>query len=124
MFTAQQEELRAADPIKIVRTWVSSPHVFEDGDSKRRRVNPDYHQPIGQREDGSYCDVEGRPIARTNVPKYILDQGKPPKNTPPAPQRKMQLHEVVQEALEQNATADTPSTPKVLARRPRRSASA
>lgn len=76
----QQIELRKNDPVKIARSWVCSPFIY-GADSKQRVPNPDAHPTICQREDGKFCDVEGRVIPDAKVPDYIREQGKPPKAT-------------------------------------------
>lgn len=79
MFTEQQEKLREKDEVKIVRQWCASSFAY-GADSKQRTPNPDAHPTICQREDGKYCDVEGRLIPVAKVPKYIIEQGKPPRH--------------------------------------------
>jgi hypothetical protein len=80
VFTQQETDLRKPDSVKIARQFAASPFVY-GADSKQRTPNPESHPVICQREDGSYCDVEGRSIPRERVPQYILDQGKPPRHT-------------------------------------------
>jgi hypothetical protein len=106
MFNAQQEQLREADPVKIVRSFVCSAFVY-GADSKQRTPNPDLHPPISQREDGKYCDVEGRPIPLAKVPKYIIEQGQPPEATTHRP-KQIPLADAMQDAL---TPADPTHTP-------------
>lgn len=80
MFNQQQEELRKSDTVKIARQWDCSPYVY-GADSKQRIPNPDYHPPICQREDGKFCDMEGRLLPLAKVPEYIRAQGKAPEPT-------------------------------------------
>lgn len=80
MFTPQQEALRAEDGTKIVRQWAASSFIY-GSDSKQRVPNPEAHPVICQREDGKFCDVEGRLIPDAKVPSYIKEDGKPPKAT-------------------------------------------
>lgn len=80
MFNKQESELRKNDRVKIARQFAASQFVY-GGDSKQRTPNPEAHPVICQREDGSYCDVEGRSIPTDQVPAYIRAQGKPPKHT-------------------------------------------
>lgn len=112
-FTSQQIELRESDPIKIVRTWASSPFVY-GADSKQRVPNPDAHPLICQREDGTYCDVEGRPLAASQVPEYIRDEGRPPKETIVEGQTIS-----LKDAMLASTTIPTP-TPKTPAKRGRK----
>jgi hypothetical protein len=80
VFNQQQTELRKTDPTKIVRQWSASPFIY-GADSKQRTPNPDAHPAICQREDGKFCDVEGRLIPDSKVPDHIRSEGKPPKAT-------------------------------------------
>jgi hypothetical protein len=73
----QASPQRAKDPHKIVRQWGASQWLYENGDSKgKRTLNPDFHQPICQRQDGKFCDVEGRLLPLSKVPAYIQEEGK------------------------------------------------
>lgn len=80
MFTQLEEQYRKNDPIKIVRRWDVSPVVYGI-DSRIRDVNPNYHPTICQTEDGKFCDPAGRPIPKSQIPKYILEDGPPPSVT-------------------------------------------
>jgi len=115
MFTEQQETLRAHDGIKIARTFTQSAFIYK-GDSKQREDNPAYHPPICQREDGKFCDVEGRLLPLSEVPSYIKDAGNPPKAAAPLSQRKMSLAEAMQEADQSNKTADRAPARRTRAR--------
>lgn len=77
MYTPLEETYRKQDPIKIVRRWEVSPVAYGI-DSRERSVNPHYHPAICQKEDGTYCDPAGRTIPKSQIPKYILEDGAPP----------------------------------------------
>jgi len=76
------EAAETTDEVRIVRQWAQSTYIY-GADSKQRVPNPDAHPLICQREDGRYCDVEGRIIARSAVPAYIREEGRPLERTEP-----------------------------------------
>lgn len=117
MFTEQETKLRKPDSVKIARQFAQSSFIY-GADSKQRTPNPDAHPVICQREDGSYCDVEGRSIPRDRVPQYILDQGKPPKHTPRLG-GEVSLSEAMQDAMTPADPRDQPAR-KSAAKRARK----
>jgi hypothetical protein len=80
MYSQIEQLYRKKDDIKIVRRWDVSPVIY-GLDSRDRKVNPDYHPTVCQREDGTYCDPAGRPLPKSKIPKYILEDGSAPEPT-------------------------------------------
>jgi hypothetical protein len=76
IFTPQEAQKRASDPDKVVRSWSNSP-VTRNIRGEITAENPDFHNTIGQREDGSY-EMNGTPLPKSKVPAYILAYGRPP----------------------------------------------
>ena len=78
VFSEKETLLRdmVGDVPSIVQTWTQSP-IIRAYDGRITGDNPDYHTPICQREDGTYCNEAGVKIARKDIPEYILRQGPP-----------------------------------------------
>lgn len=114
MFTAQQEKLRENDEQLIVRSWTVAPFIGH-GDAKV--ANPNYHPTVCQREDGTFCNVDGDDLPLSQVPDYIKEAGKPPKAAAPTEQRKVSLADAMKEATAANASADRRPTSAKPARR-------
>lgn len=83
-------------PLEIVRTWTSS-MMLPAADSRQRQLNEDYHPPVHQDRDGVFYSENLKPLARKDVPAYILEQANDiPPDAPKQKQKRMTMAEAMQ----------------------------
>jgi hypothetical protein len=112
MYTEIEQKLRENDGTKIIKQWTCSP-VKYDGDSSRRVENPDYHPPIHLTEKGQFVDVDGRPIPKSKVPAYVLEEAKTKlQHTPTPPRQEVKLADAMRQAANAADRADASVKPR------------